>query len=428
MNISNYDLFYIITGIFDTYITFIFMSSFYEREGINKNFEILSYILYFLCTSFAYIFFNIPAVALIVNIGTLIVISLNYKADIRKRIFVISFIYIILVLIEGIVWILSGYTEISVLQSNEKYFPVAGLVIAKLLMYIASLGTKGYKSIKNDVYMPGIYWLSIIFIPITSLLIIMSVIEMADVYSNNIFLIILGLLLMNFFVFYLYDSLAEKQEERHERAMLLQQGMFYQKQIENIEASLNAAKAFRHDVKNYLYVLNSLVENGEKEAALKHIAQVTGVLDVNSEYARSGNVMIDGILNLKLQEAERSGIDVKLELSIPEKVNVASFDMSVILGNLMDNAITAAAKVPEEKRIKTIIKYKRGRLIIQVSNSYNGQLKYVGTELVTTAEDRENHGIGIKNIKSALGRYNGEMEIEHSESIFTVTLLMFVNE
>lgn len=128
---------------------------------------------------------------------------------------------------------------------------------------------------------------------------------LADVYSNNIFLIILGLLLMNFFVFYLYDSLAEKQEERHERAMLQQQGMFYQKQIENIEASLNASKAFRHDVKNYLYVLNSLVENGEKEAALKHIAQVTGVLDVNREYARSGNVMIDGILNLKLQEAER---------------------------------------------------------------------------------------------------------------------------
>jgi len=95
---------------------------------------------------------------------------------------------------------------------------------------------------------------------------------------------------------------------------------------------------------------------------------------------------------------------------------------------LLDNAINAAAKVPEEKRIKAIIKYKRGRLIVQVSNSYNGQLKYMGKELATTAEDKENHGIGIKNIKSALGRYNGEMEIEHTESIFTVTLLMFLNE
>jgi len=428
MSIDNYNLFYIITGIFDTYITFIFMSAFYERENINKRFEVFSYILYFLSTSFAYIFFNIPVVALIVNIGTLIIISLNYKADIKKRIFVIAFIYIILMLIEGIVWMLSGYTEISVLQSNKKYFSEVGVIIAKILMYIAALVIKSYKNIKSNVYMPGVYWMSIIFIPITSLLIILSIIEMADVYSNNIFLIISGLLLMNFIVFYLYDSLAEKQEEKLERIMLLQQGMFYQKQFENMETSFNAIKVFRHDVKNYLYVLNSLVENEEKEAALKHIAHVTGALDVNTEYARSGNVMIDGILNLKLQEAQQRGIDVKLELTVPESINITSFDMSVILGNLLDNAINAATKVLGEKGIKTIIKYKRGRLIIQVSNSYNGQLKYMGTELVTTAEDKENHGIGIKNVRSALSRYNGEIEIEHTQSIFTVTLLMFLNE
>jgi len=150
--------------------------------------------------------------------------------------------------------------------------------------------------------------------------------------SNNIFLIISGLFLMNFFVFYLYDSLAEKQEEKHERAMLLQQGIFYQKQFENMETSFNAAKAFRHDVKNYLYVLNSLVENEEKEAALNHIAQVTGALDVNKEYARSGNVMIDGILNLKFQEAEQKGIRVELVLRVPENVNVTSFHIGEFAG------------------------------------------------------------------------------------------------
>jgi len=113
---------------------------------------------------------------------------------------------------------------------------------------------------------------------------------------------------------------------------------------------------------------------------------------------------------------------------VPERLNVTSLDMSVILGNLLDNAINAAAKALDEKRIKAIVKYKRGRVIAQISNSYNGQLKYVGTELATTAEDRESHGIGIKNVKAALSRYNGEIEIEHTESVFTVTLLMFVDE
>lgn len=146
------------------------------------------------------------------------------------------------------------------------------------------------------------------------------------------------------------------------------------------------------------------------------------------EYACSGNILIDGILNLKLQESERKGIKTELELNVPGKVNITSLDMSVILGNLLDNAINAATKAPVEKRITTIIKYKKSRLIIQVSNSYNGQLNYKGNDLATTDTDKENHGIGIKNIKSTLDKYNGEMELEHTENTFTVTLFMYLNE
>lgn len=218
----------------------------------------------------------------ILNISSpLIVISFNYTSNIRKVFFSVLSIYMILMLIEGIVWMMSGYTEISILQSNEKYSSAAGMIIAKILMYIAALAIRSYRNIKSDTYISNIYWLSILFIPITSLLIILSVIEMTDIHSINIFLIISGLLLMNFFVFYLYDSLIEKQEERREKAMLIQQGAFYQKQLENMEASLKTVKAFKHDVKNYLYALNSLVESGKKEAALNHISQMVGALSVD---------------------------------------------------------------------------------------------------------------------------------------------------
>lgn len=425
MSVSNYDLLYIITNIFDTYIVYKFLTAFFEREGINKRIEIISYVLYFLCITSVYFFLNIPIITLICNVIVLFLLSFNYGDSMKKRIFAVAFIYIILISIESIVGLLSGYVEISVLNRNEKYSSVAGMIIIKIFTYIAALFINNYKNVKNEVIMPNIYWIAMFFIPTISLFVILSVIEMSDINSYNIVLITSGLLLVNFFVFYLYDKLSEKQEEKYEKIMLLQQNNFYQRQFKSMELSLKTMKSFRHDIKNHLYVLNSLVGTGEIEGALRHITQMTGALTIKEEYACSGNVIIDSILNFKLQEAEKKGIKVDLELSIPEKLNITSFDMSVIFGNLLDNAINAAIKSTDEKSLDIAIKYRIGRLVAKISNTYNGELNCRGDELITTNEDKENHGIGIKNIKSTLNKYNGEMEIEHEGNVFTVLLLMY---
>jgi sensor histidine kinase regulating citrate/malate metabolism len=244
----------------------------------------------------------------------------------------------------------------------------------------------------------------------------------------KVIFVIVSLLFVNFFVFYLYDNLSVRQEERYEKLRLFQQNTYYQKQFELIKTSLKSTRSFKHDLNNHLAVLKLLVEKNEHNEAMKHIEQMSDAIVTASEYAQSGNIIIDSILNFKLQGAEQHGISASLELNIPEQLSITSYDMSVILGNLLDNAINACSKLEKDKRLDIKIKYKRGRLITKISNTYNGSLNYSGDNLITSDKDKENHGMGIKNIKSVLDKYNGEMEIEHTKDVFTVILLLYLND
>jgi signal transduction histidine kinase len=302
------------------------------------------------------------------------------------------------------------------------------MTTVKILLYITVLFIGNYKNIKDKSNILYTYWFAIFFIPLMSLFIILSIIEMATYNVYRIIFIIVNLLFINFFVFYLYDNISTQQKEKFEKLLISNQNTYYTKQLNLMKSSLESLRSFRHDMRNHLILLNSLVEENEYDEASKVISQITGAIDVKNEYAQSGNITVDSILNFNLQEAINKGISVSLELNIPERLNITPFDMSVILGNLLDNAINASSRLEKDKRLDLKIDYKRGRLFINLSNTYNGILNYKGDKLITSNKDKEAHGIGMKNINAVLDKYDGVMEIDHTENIFTTIILLYLND
>jgi len=428
MNISNLNLFYIITNIFDVYIIYKFMSVFFNRKDANRKVEFISYALYYFIFTSVYLFLNIPIVTLISNIVLLFIVSFNYKTSLRRRILAIALIYIILISIESIVALIFGFLDFSIFSQNSEFTSIAGMTTVKILLYITALSIGNYKNIKDKSNILYSYWFAIFFIPLMSLFIILSIIEMATYNVYRIIFIIVNLLFINFFVFYLYDNISTQQKEKFEKLLISNQNTYYTKQLNLMKSSLESVRSFRHDMRNHLILLNSLVEENEYDEASKVISQITGAIDVKNEYAQSGNITVDSILNFNLQEAINKGISVSLELNIPEKLNITPFDMSVILGNLLDNAINASSRLEKDKRLDLKIDYKRGRLFINLSNTYNGILNYKGDKLITSNKDKEAHGIGMKNINAVLDKYDGVMEIDHTENIFTTIILLYLND
>lgn len=427
--ISAYNVIYICANIFSTYVLFKFMRIFYDTRNKNKRIELLSYSIYFLLITFIHLKINVPIIMMVCNLIFLFILSWNYKASISKRIVSTLFIYFMLMSIEAIVGLLTGYFQFSIYYKND-YLSIWGLIGVKVISYMVVIILDNQKNIKKGTQIPIIYWISIIMIPFSSLYISQLLFRALNLSLVQVMVGVILLLLSNVATFSLYDRVIVMFEDKIQVALLKKQNSYYDKQFELMQISQNAIKSVKHDLKNHLLIIGSYIEEDKKEKALTYIQDILELTVVKKGKIFSGNFAIDSILNFKLQEAEQNNISVILEQEIPEGLNVTSCDMTIILGNLLDNAIQAAKKLNEEKKreIQIHITYSKGRLFIQINNYYNGKLFIENNKIVTSKADKENHGIGLQNVENALEKCNGIMKIKASEEVLSVTVLMYIEK
>ena len=425
MALNIYDYFYLITNILRAYTTYKFMDIFFDTRDTNKKVEIFSYTFYFIIISFVYLTINTPVVTFISNILLYFVLTFNYKSSIKHKIISIMTIYMILMSIESIIVLLSGFIYTNGFSSNPLYSSIIGMIAINIISYMIALIMGGYKNIKQGIDIPNVYWLSIFLIPLGSLYIILTLLQNfnLDIYKTVACIIIL--FSINIIIFYLYDTLSRAFKDKIEKIILEEQNHYYQRQLEVIDSSYENIRSLRHDIKNHLIALKGYIKNGREEKAIDYISQINESLYEKEQFSKTGNIEIDSILNYKLQEAKLKGILVSLELKIPSKLNISPLDTVVILGNLLDNAIEASSKVENNRTIDIRIKYKNDILFIYVNNSFDGSIVYEGEKIKTTKKNKENHGIGLNNIEKILKKYDGTMKVYHTENRFHVDILMY---
>ncbi len=425
MNISIYEWTFIITNFFGAYTIYKFMNIFFDERKVHNKIELLSYIAYSIFIVAIYLIINIPVILMICNIVAFMVLSLNYKSNMKKRIVSIALIYLILMCIEMIVALISGYFNFPLLSAND-YSSVYGLIIVKILSYVVALIFGNYKNIKSGGFIPNSNWFCIVLMPTASLYIILTLFQAKGLSWIQVMIGIVFMLFVNFATFYLYDVITKVWSDKMEKMLLQQKNKYYENQFNLMKLSVNNTATIKHDLKNHLSVIYTLIQNEEKEKTLKHISDIIKVFGEQKEYVRSGNVAVDSILNFKLQEAEQKKIKTILDINVPEELNITSYDMAVILGNLLDNAITAVCELTEDRYVNIIIKYDKGRFILKIDNPFEGKILKEKNTLLTTKVDKSNHGIGLQSIKAVLEKYNGSMELVHSKKVFSVTLLMYI--
>lgn len=104
------------------------------------------------------------------------------------------------------------------------------------------------------------------------------------------------------------------------------------------------------------------------------------------------------------------------------KIDVS--DMVAIIGNLLDNAMEAVCKT-ETRRICMDVNYKKGRIFIYLENTYDGRINCKNGDILSTKSGGV-HGYGLKNIRKTLEKYNGCMDIEYTDTVFSVDILMYI--
>ena len=146
-----------------------------------------------------------------------------------------------------------------------------------------------------------------------------------------------------------------------------------------------------------------------------------------SKIIHTGYPAIDSIVNFKLQAAKKNGVRVNANSTLPQGLNISSFDSTVIFGNLIDNALQAVSLVPESRFIDFALHYSKGMLLIKIANPFSNEIKKSGDKVITTKTDKTNHGYGLKSVKETVEKYDGTIEINPEDNIFTVTVVLYVD-
>ena len=427
MQFSLYQLVYLTTNIFLVYTIYKLMKVFFDSDRTSKKIERLTYVAYGVLITITYFTINIPIVLITFNLLSYFLLTFNYESTIKKRMLSAILIFLILILSEFI-GILPFETSAFSLLSESADVSILGLILCRIFSYVAALILGNFKNIRKGESVPTSNWLCILLIPAASLYLHLLLFSAKGLTVGHIYAGVVVLFLINFATFYLYDAITAAMAEKMQSMLVLEQNKYYERQFEVIKTSVQTTSTMRHDLKNHMFSIRTLTEEDKKDDALDYINAIMEDLGAKQNLATSGNTVIDSIINFKFQEAEQRGIQTNLELKIPDDtIGIPSFDLTIILGNLLDNAIEAASKVNKDSYINLKIRLDKGRLLIQVENPYRGEIKGANGRLLTTKLDKENHGIGIESIKNAIQKYDGTMDIHYADNIFSVSLLLYVN-
>lgn len=419
-----YIVVYILGNLFMAYVLYKYMHIFYSDRKVSQLIEFMAYIGYFLVITATHIFLKIPIIVMIANLLFLFLLTLMYNGNLKKSILTVAVIYFSLMIVETLFAFLTSYLKLNLMKPFP-YKSEFGIVVIRIASFVLVLFVQGFKNVKHEVPMPDVYWLSLLAVPLGTVVLLFTVFSSSSV-SHTILLICMGCALaINILTFFLYDEISSLLVNQMEQRLAQEQSRFYERQVQMMEMSLESTRMLRHDLKNKISPLYALAQAGQSEELLAQLSELASSCDVDQEYVNSGNNIIDSIINFKLNSSKNLNITVSFDILIPEKLPLMTFDIAVILGNLLDNAIEAVANT-DERWIDIKLKYTKGRLIIEINNSYDGKLKKVDGRFISRKTDKKNHGIGLKSVEAALKNYDGVMQISHDPVKFTVKVLLYL--
>ena len=181
---------------------------------------------------------------------------------------------------------------------------------------------------------------------------------------------------------------------------------------------------YTHDTKNHLAAIQSLSTD---PAINEYIAKLLNQLKVYSSNCHSGNKMLDVMINKYVIDCNRRGIQFDYYLKSCNMKRLDDIDLVAILGNLMDNAITAAEK-SNDKKISLETTQRNGYSVIIISNSCDSAPTIHGGQLVTSKVDKKLHGFGLKSVAKTLKRYSGDFSWEYNELYHEFIVTVMVSE
>lgn len=207
-----------------------------------------------------------------------------------------------------------------------------------------------------------------------------------------------------------YLKLVEMQEEQAKR------------HLEEVRSIHNEMRGYKHDFHHHLQALKGQLEAGEIDRAIAYIDQLDQTLQNVDTLLKTGNVTVDAILSAKIAGAKAEGISVTVDANISDNLTLTDLELSIIIGNLLDNAIEACRSAEGEKFIRISLHMKGKMLYFYMLNSAGAKKQKLGSLFKTSKGSA--HGFGLHRAETVLNEHGGWVKYNSEDGAFTSEFLV----
>lgn len=204
-----------------------------------------------------------------------------------------------------------------------------------------------------------------------------------------------------------------------------------EKHCEEVENMYRQTRGWRHDYHNHIQTMKAYLSMGELDKLGDYLGELDTDLTAVDTVVKTGNVMIDAVLNSKISLARAKCIAVDAKALVPRELPVPEVDFSLMVGNLMDNAMEACLKIEDESKrfIRIYIDILKGQLYLYILNSTDGRVKgkvsAMGNRIrYLTGKDGRYHGFGLMRVDRVVERNRGYIDRQDEENVFVTEIML----
>ena len=307
----------------------------------------------------------------------------------------------------------------SVLELSYFSILLTTLIIIILYSFLnAKLIGISYKNLAKKELI--IYVGSLVFSWLLCLILISFLLYFKDLlFQFFVCFVILFILLLDLFLVYSAQTKVNNNLLEKEMRIVNQKSDLLMKYYENVKNQDQENSIFRHDLKNHL----SVIKDNLPECMSVYVNDIMSHIDKDNIRFYSDNKILEALINDKLDQAKRNGIELSVKCDDTNIEILSDYDLVTILSNLIDNSIDAVnTNISEERQIILRIKEVKNNLVIKIKNTFNNEIRYNKEELMSTKEGHS--GLGIKSVKSVVSKYQGEIKMDITDNMFSVLIII----
>lgn len=425
-----------LTGVaFEILLAYLFFRIFLERWQFSKTVIVSVFLADFLLKAGGSYYLPEAWMRTILGVICYFFIASCYKGGVLKKIVITFFLWLLNVVIEysihSLLMLLAG--TIYATGEHALYDYALGLLLSKLtVLFLCSLCYYRQKY-KNEYVMQELsykWYLVFLIYPVVTVIVLIQnyylILAEQQVIHLKIFLFTSVLMILsNLLIFTILNEMHRLEAVRLQSELVEKQVTAQEKHYAEIVEKNSTIKRYVHDTKNLLLVLQSYIQRGKDSEALEHLQYM--LKNINNDVIEcTGNIVLDTVLSTKMKEAQNQDIAIVPAIALYGELKVRIIDLALLLGNALDNAIEATAKVQgeQEKKVLLSVKLQENILHIAVKNPVDHQVIIQNQSVKTSKTNSEVHGLGIQNMKAIVNKYQGTFDIRCTERVFILNVIL----